>query len=67
MRWERGDKGRQGDKGVGTREEESGRRKQNRRRRDETDKTERGKQPNREVAGKKRKGEKQPAESFKKK
>ncbi|KAI4814188.1 hypothetical protein KUCAC02_003393, partial [Chaenocephalus aceratus] len=26
-RWERGDKGRQGDKGGGTREEESGRKK----------------------------------------
>lgn len=50
MCWERGDEGRQGDKGGGTREEESGRRKQNRRRRGETDKMERGKESNREVA-----------------
>lgn len=55
--WRDGSKetrGRQGDKGGGTRENESGRRKQNRRRCGETDKTERGKEPNREVVAKKR-------------
>lgn len=60
-RWERGDTGRQGDKGGGTGEEESGRERLNRRRCGETDETGRGKEPNREAVGMKRRGENQPA------